>query len=423
MDVLLDVLQDSYSRFLDEEREQESVKKMLTQLRKALIISLSDVSSNPGFTQRYPFDSSQLLKKLHSWLSTPTASTQNQTDYLLAEALQTSACIMLGNVATSDAACLSLVNSHSIHIPLIAIMSQRDKDYGTVFSSVGMLRNLVLPMENKLVVGDPRSGIWQALEIRWIQGIEGGIEKQVPYAVSGFGRILVKGCRENALRMLATSSFPGGGNTSEKITTRLSILLELYAKSDQVPTKTEISRTICEVLRCVAAWKRQAWSLAASKNGIGLTLAEAEERVYNSGDKYHNHRMLPQVIGAMVNQDKWPAVRSEGIFALGLLASGFGSGGQGEGRSFASEGARLVWSVKGDWWGAISGEIEGVKLEGKDYANALVLVAEVRRRLVSLPLFFFSPPRPFLLCFVLFLTTYLRMDIFRLRRKNSLMSW
>ena len=261
VDSLLDVLQDSYSRFLDEEKEQESAKKMLTQLRKALIISLSDVSSNPEFTQRYPLDSSPLLKKLHGWLSTSTESTEIQKDYLLAEALQTSACIMLGNVATSDAACLSLVNSHSIHIPLIAIMNQRDKDYGTVFSSVGMLRNLVLPMENKLVVGDPKCGIWQALETRWLHSIEGGIEKQVPYAVSGLGRILVKGCRGNALRRLenATLSLSGDGEASEKITTRLSILLKLSAKSDEVPTKPEIARTVCKVFRCVAAWKRQGY--------------------------------------------------------------------------------------------------------------------------------------------------------------------
>ena len=344
-------------------------------------------------------DSSPLLKKLYGWLSTPTASTENQTDYLLAEALQTSACIMLGNVATSDAACLSLVNSHSIHIPLIAIMSQKDKDYGTVFSSVGMLRNLVLPTENKLVVGDPESGIWQALETRWLHDIEGGIEKQVPYAVSGLGRILVKGCRKNALRMLenATSSLPDDGEASEEITTRLSILLKLSAKSDEVPTKTEIVRTVCEVLRCVAAWKKQSSGWAASEDGIGLTLAEVEERVYNSGGKYRNHGMLPQVIGAMVNQDKWPAVRSEGIFALGLLAAGFGGGGQGvgfEGHSFASEGARLAWSAKDDWWGLISGEREEVKLEGKDSANALVLVAEIRRRLVFLPFLLFIPPNP-----------------------------
>ena len=410
MDVLLNVLQDSYSRFLDEEEEQESARKILTQLRKALIISLSDVSSNPEFTQRYPLDSSPLLKKLHGWLSTSTASTENQTDYLLAEALQTSACIMLGNVATSDTACLSLVNSHSIHIPLIAIMGQSDKDHGTVFSSVGMLRNLVLPTENKLVIGDPESGIWQALETRWLHGIEGGVEKQVPYAVSGFGRILVKGCRENALRMLenATSCLPGDGEASEKITTRLSLLLKLSAKSDEVPTQTEIARTVCEVLRCIAAWKGQASGWAARENGIGLTLVEMEERVYNSGGKYHNHGMIPQVIGAMVKQDKWPAVRSEGIFALGLLAAGFGGGGQGvgfEGHSFPNEGARLAWSVKGDWWGLISGEREKVKLEGKDSANALVLVAEVRSKLVFLPFYLSFPPPPSLLylpCFVLF---------------------
>ena len=48
-----------------------------------------------------------------------------------------------------------------------------------------------------------------------------------------------------------------------------------------------------------------------------------------------------------------------------MLVAGFGGGGQSigfEGNGFA----RLAWSAKGDWWGLINGEREGVKFE-KDW--------------------------------------------------------
>ncbi|KAF8477495.1 armadillo-type protein [Kalaharituber pfeilii] len=432
VELLLSILEDSYSRFREEEKDQDSVR-ILTQLRKLLIIGLSDVSGNVEFTKQYPLDTSPLLKKLHSWLSAPPRASgakkaEDDPSYLLSEALQTSACIILGNVATSDAACLVLVNSQSIHVPLIAIMGQKGKDYGTVFSAVGMLRNLVLPGKNKVVIGAPRTGIWAALESRWEHALEGGVERQVPYAVSGLGRLLVKGCVENAVRMLEDARSQDG----EGVTTRLSVLLRVHDKMDEVPMKTEITRTICEVLKCVAVWKKQP---EKRLEGVKLSLKEAEERILNKDGKYVRHGRIGKLIGSMVAQDKWPPIRSEGLFALGLLAAGFGASGASEG-----DGARLAWAVKEEWWPIVSGEKdtgkdeereekeenkenrkeqdekknEGDKeesgkvtaemngsgeadnkaqelepkpkpksslLQGKDAANALVLVAEVRRRL------------------------------------------
>ena len=398
----------------------------MTQLRKSLIISLSNVSSNKHFTEKYPLNSSPLLRKLHAWLCLSRISTLSggkpTPNYLLQEALQTSACIMLGNVATSDEVCLTLVKVYEIHMALIRIMGRKDKDYGTVFSAVGMLRNLVLPADNKAIVGKSEYGIWQALEARWLHGIEGGVEKQVPYAISGLGRLLIKGCKENAVRLLENAGSQLDSSEEEKKTvTRLSILLKLYAKSNEIPTKTEIARTVCEVLKCVAGWKRQSTTPTTVDEGTGLTIDDVQKRIFNSEGRFKNHEMIPQVVGAMVSQGKWPAIRSEGIFSLGLLAAGFGGTAQGE--KIEKGGARLVWSAKREWWLAVSGEEEadiggmvfgeveekegGYKgvgdkgvgdkevgdkevekkkkavLEGKDFANALVLVAEVRRRLVS----------------------------------------
>ena len=305
---------------------------------------------------------------------------------------------MLGNVATSDEVCLTLVKVYEIHMALIRIVGQKGKDYGTVFSAVGMLRNLVLPTDNKAIVGKLEYGIWQALEARWLHGIEGGVEKQVPYAVSGLGRLLIKGCKENVVRLLENADSQLD-SSEEKTVTRLSILLKLYTKSDEIPTKTEISRTVCEVLRCVAGWKRQSTTPTTIDKGTGLSIDDVQKRILDSEGRFMNHEMIPQVVGAMVSQDKWPAIRSEGIFALGLLAAGFGGAAAQE--EIEKGGARLVWSTKREWWPVVSGEEEidiggmvigeveekeekkKVVLGGKDFANALVLVAEVRRRLVS----------------------------------------
>ncbi|KAI5794288.1 armadillo-type protein [Peziza echinospora] len=445
--VLLDVLEDSYSRFSKDDSPETA--KILTHLRKALIATLSDVSSNPAFPEKYPLETSSLLKKLHAWLSTPEVAPDsgNKRAYLLSEALQTSACIMLGNLATSDTACRTLVQTHRIHIPIIKIMGQKSKDAGTVYSAVGMLRNLVLPLENKPIVGSPDSGIWDALETRWEHALEGGIEKQVPYTVSGLGRVLVRGCQENVLQLLQKTKKPLP-DSGDKITTRLSVLLRMWAKLDELPIKTEIARTVSELLRAIAKWKVTGDDYEE--------VSEVMRQVFNVEGKYAEYERLVPVVVSLVAQNKWPAMRSEGLFVFGLLCSGFGKvPGQTVATELDKEGPRKVWALREQWWefvtgektvpgqlepGKIAGEVgedkkeeesekkeeesekkeeesekkeeesekkeeesekkeeesekkeeeeeeeeaeEKKPLEGKDYANALVMIAQIRERLVG----------------------------------------
>lgn len=115
----------------------------------------------------------------------------------------------------------------------------------------------------------------------------------------------------------------------------------------------------------------------------------------------------------MVEQDKFPVVRSEGLFAFGLMVTGLGRKG-----ATAVDGARRVWQIRDQWWGPLNGDPpkagtekaedstavtvngagmavpapEARALQKGDRENAMVMIAELRRNLVSCPSLSYEVP-------------------------------
>ena len=195
---------------------------------------------------------------------------------------------MLGNLARSDAACLSFVNETAIHKPLITIVSKSNSSQ-TLYAALGFLKNLALPTSNKASLGE--SGLVEILPRIWAMDSL----PQIQYSAVSLGRQLMIGNPTNVDRIIAPLSSDVNSPASEK--SRLSVLVSLFSRTDTEPVKMEISRLLCAVARVLS----------------GVHSSSKEQF-------FTKHQDISKPLSFMATQKKWPAIRSEGWFILAMLA-------------------------------------------------------------------------------------------------------
>lgn len=258
-------------------------EEKLASIRSSLIRALSDVSANPEFGVQYPVDS-DLVKSLLLWLS----ATRSQ--------FQICSCIMLGNLARSDFVCHSMVHDLRIH-EILASIVQDSSDIEVLHAALGFLRNLALPLQNKALLGEAQ--IIETISRFWSMDFN----PQLQYSAVSLIRQLLNTSVVNVQRLLVSLSADPDSPAHDK--TYLSILLSLFEKTDQVPTRVEIARTIAAIWRC----------LNLSNSSIDPILLEGlVHRLYSK------HANIAGPLAMMVTQSQWPIIRSEGWFALALMA-------------------------------------------------------------------------------------------------------
>jgi hypothetical protein len=205
---------------------------------------------------------------------------------------------MLGNLARSDEVCTAMVQDLKIHEELISVL-RRDNARGAVLhSTLGFLKNLTIAGENnRLSLG--AAGLIPAVSRLW------GFESvpQVQFAAASIVRQIIISSMENISRLLAP--LEQETDSSENSQTYLSLLLSLFNKTDSSPIKTEIGRTIASICRTLSPKSRDGDQVASS----------LLDRLYNQ------HEGIARPVGAMITQAQWPVVRSEGWFALALMAT------------------------------------------------------------------------------------------------------
>ncbi|KAL1963275.1 hypothetical protein VTN77DRAFT_8498 [Rasamsonia byssochlamydoides] len=278
---LLSVLRHSYATDADESSSEDV--QLLSQLRLKLNQALSDISALPQFADTYPLDS-PLSNTLKAWL-------ENAEDQL-----QICACVMLGNLARSDEVCKFMVERLEIHKPLIAMLKTDAR--GSVFhAALGFLKNLAIAGENRQHLGD--AGIIPAVSHLWTFDIV----PQVQFSAVSLTRQVITSSFQNVSRLLDSLSSDPDSPAHER--SYLSLLLSLFGKTDAPPIKTEIGRSIASICRTVTSRARE-----------GQDDAKALlERLFSL------HEGIARPLGAMITQTEWPVVRSEGWFALALMAS------------------------------------------------------------------------------------------------------
>ncbi|EAL84604.1 GTP binding protein, putative [Aspergillus fumigatus A1163] len=281
VDRVLSVLKQSL--YIKADPSSNGDTKALAQLQLKINQTLSEVSASPKFSEVYPLGS-PLVQTLKDWL----ASTEDQ--------LQICSCVMLGNLARSDAVCEIMVRKMNIHTMLISIL-RSDARGAVLHSALGILKNLAIAGENRQSLGDAR--IIPAVSRLW--GYE--TVPQVQFAATSIVRQVIISSTANISCLLGLAPIDEDSSASGQ--TYLSSLLSLCEKTDSTPIKTEVGRIVASICRTIVPKSREADSEAS-------TLLE---RLFTM------HQSVALPLGAMIAQSQWPVVRSEGWFALALMAS------------------------------------------------------------------------------------------------------
>ncbi|CEL02424.1 hypothetical protein ASPCAL03594 [Aspergillus calidoustus] len=264
----------------------------ITQSRLKINQALAESSGSPLFAELYPIDS-RLSQTLKSWLT----STDSE--------LQICACVMLGNLARSDEICIAMVRDLKIHVELIAVLNNNNARGAVLHSALGFVKNLAIASDNREYLVD--AGIIPAISRLWRYETV----PQVQLAAASIARQLIISSVENISRLLqpariTPSSTNEDGDGSQQ--TYISLLLALFTKADSTPIKTEIGRIVASLCRTLVPKSK---SSEQEDRKDALLLDGLLTR--------HSGIALP--LGAMITQTQWPVVRSEGWFALALMAS------------------------------------------------------------------------------------------------------
>lgn len=257
----------------------------LRRVRSSLIEVLADLSGLPEFLAAQSDLRSPLIDSLENLLHT------NKWQ------LQLCSCVMLGNLARSDSTCRHMINEMRIHESLFSLL-KASTNTQVLHSVLGFLRNLALPSDNKEVLGKAN-----AVEIASRFFATDSLP-QLAYAATSLVRQMVNSSVIQTERLLSPL-IPEVSSTGH-VQTRLSLLLSLFERSDDMPTKTEVARIVVSVLR-------NHYTLTGADIG-----QEATESFMNRF--YRGHPTVSLPLAMMVYQSKWPAIRSEGWFALALMA-------------------------------------------------------------------------------------------------------
>ena len=304
-----------------EDGEERVSSSSSSSVRNSLIRALSDVSANPEFSIKYPLDS-DLVKLLIRWLS---ASSHSHSQ------LQICSCIMLGNHARSDLVCHSMVHDLRIHESLASIVFQQqqqqqqdnnrsENNIQVLHAALGFLRNLALPLANKAVLG--QANIIEMISRFWSMDFT----PQLQYSAVSLLRQLLNSSFVNVQRLLVPLSADPDSPAHDK--TYLSILLSLFEKTDQGPTRVEIGRTIAAIWRCVSSSSSSSSSNSSNNPSSSLSSSSSStiiidpivvaDLLHQLYSKHANNIAKP--LAMMVTQSQWPIIRSEGWFALALMA-------------------------------------------------------------------------------------------------------
>ncbi|PYI12093.1 ubiquinone biosynthesis protein [Aspergillus sclerotiicarbonarius CBS 121057] len=278
-----DALLDYVFELVDADNSSNEDTQALAQSRLKINQILAEISASASFAECYPLNS-PLAQSLKTWLR----SEEDQ--------LQICACVILGNLARSDSICEKMIQDLKIHEELISILKS-DVRGAVLHSALGYLKNLAIAGNNRLILGE--AGIVPAVSRLW----QYESAPQVQFAATSIARQVIVSAMDNISRLLERLPTDENDPTNER--TYLSLLLALFQKTDSTPIKTEIGRIVASICRTIVPKSREEEPIAVAL----LT------RVF----ELHDDISLP--VGAMITQSQWPVVRSEGWFALALMAS------------------------------------------------------------------------------------------------------
>lgn len=241
--LLLTAFSMSYTHFDPGQASDPDDAAQLRAIRQSFVPVLADISALPDFIPGSAQGGPGLLshpvyQTLQSWLHGPPAHAN----------LQTAACLALGNLARSDAICLTLVRDAQIHLPLTSLLvrcmtGDAPPNAQLTHAVLSFLKNLAIPAANKPALGQLlESGVLPKLWSTW-----GDTQPQTQFAAVSLTRLLLVGCPPNVRRLCAPLSPDPDSPAHDR--SNLHILTALFERSDAEPTKMEVARAVATVCR------------------------------------------------------------------------------------------------------------------------------------------------------------------------------
>ncbi|KAK3401817.1 armadillo-type protein [Sordaria brevicollis] len=266
----------------------------------------ADLSAHPSFAELYPLSTSPVSKKFQLWLSSDKFANQH---------LRTAACLCLGNLSRSDEASTALVSQpNEVHTHLAALLSQAlNPDEKTVPATPQLLhailsfaKNLAIPQANKAPLGevflpDLLAGAW----------VKTAVQPQVQFMAVSLARLLLVNSPGNVAKLCKPLRSDFKHTEKEEVRSYLQLLMTLGARSDLEPTKIETARAVMSVVR----------ALQAPQSQEGQKVEVLDEKDWTREAFYEVHGpLIAKHLTHLLVQGKYPALRSEVLFVLALLA-------------------------------------------------------------------------------------------------------
>lgn len=356
---LFDLLLDFESNELTDDDMQNVMQELSTQekpsetdseetgiiLTVRLVNTISALSASDTFVQNFALDS-PFVQVLKSKLALPQAMPSSIC-----------ACVILGNLATSDAVCINMVQKLGLHVALNGVLTDRNEQ-ALLYAAAGFMRHLTFPESNRPILAE--AGLIDTCshllhkEDSAVRGEAAAMLcKLVTSCLPNIRRVVLGDLPQNLSILQLPDLEPSAQSTILD-----HIVVQALAPSGPLPSTTmknpmiELGRTLVAILRYIRR-------------------PNNDDDVADIAHAFFNTQAIARPIARLVRQRFYADARSEGLLGLGLMAQ-------------TQEGARcIVTEIKAD-----DGLLESIKEfageqkgdaqksnenAGRDYQNALVL--------------------------------------------------
>ena len=307
LDKLVDLMLDFEARLNPE--EIESVFKSLsvqsdpdklanedtsTILMLQLINSLSSISASDTFVTDFSVRS-PILEKIQSKLVLPNTSPSTVC-----------ACVVLGNLATSDQVSVDMVEKLGLHLILLGIMSSHTEP-ALLYAAAGFMRHLVFPEQNRTLLGE--AGLIEA-SCRLLMNSDPSVRGEA-------AAILCKLVSNNIqnIKKVVYETIPDDITPAELVRAKVPphpTLLYHIATQALVPTaplpSTSMKNAMVELGRTIIAILRY----------LGQANAEQDNELVRS--HIFKTPLVARPVARLARQRFFAEARSEGLLGLGLMA-------------------------------------------------------------------------------------------------------
>ena len=310
-------------------------------LLSQLINSISGTSATNAFADRTAFNlTTSVIERTRALLTPPTKPSKPQ-DFNSYPSL-VSACVMLGNLATSDEICIAMVSNWRIHVSLKEVLLHSTHS-ALLFAALGFLRHLAFPEQNRGTLG--KDGVLEACQhLLTSQPTDAAVRGEVAALLGK----LVTNNLDNITRVV-------NGTEPTCLQTLVHQSLQPATPLPSTSMKNfsiETGRTIVSILRFLGR------SNTPNLNSLHGTIFSTPH--------------IARPIARLVRQRFYLDARSEGLLGLGLMAQTTAGAKCVIAEMEEDEG--LLEAIKEFAEGKDGGAEQGGQAGGRDYQNAMVLL-------------------------------------------------